>query len=56
MAMAFKFRRAYFEGGVPICLATEFLEDTCFMKAGVVTSQRMQDAGVGDNVTLMLEK
>ena len=56
MAMACKFRWAYFEGGVPTCLAAEFLEDTCFMEAGVITSQHMQDAGVGDNVTLTLQR
>jgi hypothetical protein len=51
MAMACKFRWAYFKGGVLTCLAAEFFEDACFMEAGVVTSHHMQDAGVGDNVT-----
>ena len=56
MAMAFEFRFAFFEGGVPSSLAAEFDEDTHFMKCGVVTSQKMQDAGVGDDVDLTLER
>ena len=56
MAMAFEFRWAFFEGGIPSSLAAEFNEDTTFMQCGAFTSQKMQDAGVGDNVNLTLER
>ena len=41
---------------MPMSLAHEFDEDTTFMNCGVVTSQKMQDADVGDKVNLTLER